>query len=41
MHNQHVDMSEQTSQKMYSITKLNSSKLGIAISEEVTFIILI
>ena len=35
-------MSEQTSQKyIHSITKLNSAKLGITISEEVTSLILI
>ena len=34
-------MSEQTSQKKYRITKLNSAKLGVTISEEVTCLILI
>ena len=41
MRNKHVDMSEQTSQKQYMITKLNSAKLGITIFEEVTCLILI
>ena len=40
MKNKHVDMSEKTSQKN-SITKLNSAKLGITISEEVPCPILI
>ena len=42
MENKHVKMSEQTSQKyIYSITKLNSAKLGITISEELPCMILI
>ena len=40
MQNKHVSMSEQTSHKN-SITKPNSTKLGITISEEVLGIILI
>ena len=40
MQNKHVDMSEQTPQtNIYSTTKLNSSKLGLTISEEIPFII--
>ena len=37
MQNMYFNTSEQTSQSyIYSITKLNSAKLGITISEEVT-----
>ena len=41
MQNRNVEISEQTSQKNYSITKLDSAKLGITISEEETGLILI
>ena len=43
MQNEHVGMSEQTSQYIYiySIKKLNSDKLGITTCEEVTCLILI
>ena len=41
MQNKHVSMLEQTSQNIYRITKPNSAKLGITISEEVTDFILI
>ena len=40
MQNKYVEILEQTSQiYIYSTTKLNSSKLGTAISEEVTYLI--
>ena len=41
MQNKHVNMSEQKLQYIYSITELNSAKLGITISEEVNRHILI
>ena len=40
MQNRHVDMSKQTSKKN-SITKINSAKLGMTISEDVNCLILI
>ena len=38
MQNKHISMSEQTPEKIYSITKPNSAKLGRTISEEVTLL---
>ena len=41
MENKLVDMSEQTSQRIYSITKLNGAEIGITIPEEAPCLILI
>ena len=41
MQNKHVEISEKISQTLYSITKLNSAKLGMTKYEEAPRLILI